>query len=209
MAFASLIRRRGVALVIAGPSGVGKSSITEGLLAAEPEATRSVSVTTRAPRAGESEGVHYAFRDPSAFDALVAAGALLEWAEVFGHRYGTPRASVMQALEEGRDVLFDIDWQGHRRLRSALPGDVVSLFVLPDSRTTLEGRLAGRGDLPEVRARRMVGAAGEIGHWREFDHVLVNQDLEATIGAVRAILAAARLVTARQVGLARFVAGLG
>lgn len=203
------IDRRGVALVIAGPSGVGKTAITRALLEAEPAAALSVSVTTRAPRPGEREGVDYFFRDAASFASLVAEGALLEWAEVFGRRYGTPRAPVVQALEAGRDLVFDIDWQGHRKLRAALPGDVVSVFVLPASRAVLAERLARRGDGETAIAARMAGAAGEIAHWDEFDHVLVNGDLGAAVGAVRAILHAARLEPARQPGLAAFVAGLG
>jgi guanylate kinase len=203
------IRRRGLGLVIAGPSGVGKSAITRALLADEPPASLSVSVTTRMPRPGENEGVHYFFRDRAAFDALMKGGELLEWAEVFGHRYGTPRAPVVNALEQGRDVVFDIDWQGFRKLRAALPGDVVGVFVLPASRAVLAERLAARGDTAAVIAERMRSAADEIAHWREFDHVVLNRDLRETVGAVREILHAARLVTARQTGLAEFVAGLG
>jgi guanylate kinase len=203
------IDRRGVALVIAGPSGVGKTAITRGLLAAEPSVLLSVSVTTRAPRPGEKDGVDYFFRDETDFAALVERGELLEWAEVFDRRYGTPRAPVVKALGAGRDVVFDIDWQGHRKLRAALPDDVVGVFVLPASREALAVRLAGRGDGEAAIAGRMRGAGTEIAHWPEFDHVLVNRDLAEAIGAVREILHAARLATARQPGLASFVAGLG
>ncbi|MGH7066643.1 MAG: guanylate kinase [Acetobacteraceae bacterium] len=209
MASRSSIGRRGVALVIAGPSGVGKSAITQALLAAEPATMRSVSATTRPPRAGEIQGVHYHFHDLAAFEQLAAGNELLEWAEVFDHRYGSPRAPVLAALEAGRDVLFDIDWQGHRRLRSALAGDVVGVFVLPASHSVLGERLAERGDPPARVARRMAGAAEQISHWREFDYVLVNHDLDAAIGMMRAILASARLATPRQTGLERFVAALG
>lgn len=202
------IRRRGLGLVIAGPSGVGKSAITRALLADEPLASLSVSVTTRTPRPGEKEGLHYFFRDRAAFDALTRGGQLLEWAEVFGERYGTPRAPVVNAFEEGRDVVFDIDWQGCRKLRAALPGDVVGVFVLPASRAVLAERLAARGDTAARIAERMRGAANEIAHWHEFDHVVVNRDLRETVVAVRAILRAARLATVRQTGLADFVAGL-
>ncbi|MGH7102009.1 MAG: guanylate kinase [Acetobacteraceae bacterium] len=202
------IGRRGVALVIAGPSGVGKSAVTQALLAAEPAAIRSVSATTRPPRAGEIEGVHYHFCDAGGFESLAAGGALLEWAEVFDHSYGTLRAPVLAALEAGRDVLFDIDWQGHRRLRAALGGDVVGVFVLPVSHSVLAERLAERGDPPDRIARRMAEAAAQISHWREFDYVVVNHDLGAALGALRAILTAARLATLRQAGLERFVAGL-
>jgi guanylate kinase len=200
--------RRGVGLVIAGPSGVGKTAITRGLLQAEPEISLSVSVTTRTPRPGEREGVDYFFRDAAAFEALISQGELLEWAEVYGRRYGTPRAPVAEALAAGRDVVFDIDWQGHRKLRAALPGDIVGIFVLPASRAVLTERLARRGDGEAVIAARMQGASAEMAHWAEFDHVLVNRDLAESVSSVRAILQAARLQTARQPGLAAFVAGL-
>ncbi len=204
------VARRGLCLVIAAPSGAGKSSITRALLGADPGLVLSVSVTTRAPRGGEQEGVHYYFRDQAAFDALAACGGLLEWASVFGRSYGTPREPVERALAAGRDVVFDIDWQGHRQLRAALPGDVVSVFVLPPSLAALESRLRGRGADDEAEiARRMRAAHAEIGHWHEFDHVVLNDDLPAAIEAVRAVLAAARLATPRQTGMADFVASLG
>jgi guanylate kinase len=203
------IPRRGVCLVIAAPSGAGKTAITRALLAQEHELMVSVSATTRAPRPGERDGVHYHFRDQAAFDAMVAEGALLEWAQVFGRCYGTPRAPVEQALAGGRDMVFDIDWQGYRQLRAALPGDVTGVFVLPPSLPALEGRLRARGgdDAAEI-ARRMAKARDEIGHWGEFEHVIVNDDFEQAVAAVRAVLHAARLATARQPGLAAFVAGL-
>jgi guanylate kinase len=205
----SSIRRRGVCLVIAAPSGAGKTAITRELLAQEPALSVSVSATTRAPRPGERDGVAYHFRDKAAFDAMVAEGALLEWAQVFGRFYGTPRAPVEQALAAGRDMVFDIDWQGHQQLRAALPGDVTGVFVLPPSLPALEARLRARGgdDATEI-ARRMAKARDEIAHWAEFDHVIVNDDFEAAVAAVRAVLHAARLATARQPGLQAFVAGL-
>lgn len=205
----SSIPRRGVCLVIAAPSGAGKTAITRALLAQEHELMVSVSVTTRAPRPGERDGVHYHFRDQAAFDAMVAGGALLEWAQVFGRSYGTPRAPVEQALTAGRDMVFDVDWQGYRHLRAALPGDVTGVFVLPPSLPALEGRLRARGgdDAAEI-ARRMAKAHDEIGHWQEFEHVIVNDDFEQAVAAVRAVLLAARLATKRQPGLAAFVAGL-
>ena len=204
-----LVTRRGLCLVIAAPSGAGKSSITRALLAADPQLALSVSVTTRAPRGGEKEGVDYFFRDQAAFDALAASGGLLEWASVFGRSYGTPREPVAHALAEGRDVMFDIDWQGHRQVRAALPGDVVGVFVLPPSFADLESRLRLRGsdDVTEID-RRMRAARGEIAHWQEFDHVVVNAELDVAVASIRAILQAARLATARQVGMADFVAGL-
>ncbi len=200
-----MICRRGLCLVIAAPSGAGKSSITRALLAAEPGLALSVSVTTRQPRPGEAEGVHYLFRSQQQFDSMVASGALLEWATVFGRGYGTPRAPVEQALAAGRDVVFDIDWQGHRLLRAALPGDVVGLFILPPSLAELEARLRRRGadDGPEI-ARRMDAARAEMAHAGEFDHVVVNRDFDAAVADTRAVLHAARTATTRLVGLDAF-----
>jgi len=200
------IPRRGLCLVIAAPSGAGKSSITRALLAAEPDLLLSVSVTTRAPRPGEAEGVHYFFRSPGEFAAMAAEGALLEWAEVFGRGYGTPRAPVEAALARGQDVMFDIDWQGYRQLRAALPGDVVGLFILPPSLGELEARLRARGadGAPEI-ARRMAAARAEISHAGEFDYVLVNEAFDRSVAATRAVLDAARLATHRQTGLAGFM----
>jgi guanylate kinase len=202
--------RRGLCLVLSAPSGAGKTAIAEALLASEPDLQASVSVTTRPPRPGEIDGVHYRFCDPAAFDRMVAAADLLEWARVLNrHCYGTPRAPVEEALGAGRDTVFDIDWQGHRQLRAALPGDVVGICILPPSLAALEARLRGRsGDDAAEIARRMQLAHTEIGHWPEFDHVVVNDDLERAVAAVRAVLHAARLVTARQTGLEDFVARL-
>ncbi len=204
------IARRGLCLVLAAPSGAGKSSITRALLDAEPALQLSVSVTTRAPRPGEREGVHYYFRSPEAFDRMAAAGELLEWARVFGRGYGTPRAPVEAALADGQDVVFDIDWQGYRQLRAALPGDVVGLFILPPSLPELEARLRARGadDADEI-ARRMREALSEISHAGEFDHVLVNRDFAESVAAARALLMAARLATRRLTGLGPFLARLG
>jgi guanylate kinase len=202
------LARRGVCLVIAAPSGAGKSSITRALLETEPELTLSVSVTTRQPRPGEREGADYFFRDQTAFDALAASGELLEWATVFGRSYGTPRAPVEAALAAGRDVAFDIDWQGCRNLRAALPSDVVSVFILPPSLAALEGRLRARGDDAAEIGHRMDAARAEIAHWREFDHIIVNVSFDTAVEAVRAVLHAARLATARQTGAAAFVADL-
>jgi guanylate kinase len=201
--------RRGVCLVIAAPSGAGKSTITRALLETEPNLTLSVSATTRAPRPGEQEGVHYFFRTPDAFAAMIAQGELLEWAEVFGRRYGTPRAPVERALDAGRDVAFDIDWQGHRQLRDKLPADVVSVFILPPTLQALERRLCTRaGDDPAEIARRMDAARAEIAHWPEFQHTVINDRLDDAVAAVRSVLHAARCATARQPGLPAFVAGL-
>ena len=203
----SPIARRGVCLVLSAPSGAGKSAIADALLASEPDLALSVSVTTRAPRPGEVDGVHYRFTDQTTFDRMVAAGELLEWARVLGrHCYGTPRAPVEQALTAGRDVVFDIDWQGHRQLRTALPADAVGVFILPPSLAALEKRLRARAgeDAAEI-ARRMRRALDEIAHWQEFDHVVVNEDFAQAVAAVRAVLHAARLATARQTGLPEFV----
>jgi guanylate kinase len=207
----TVIGRRGVCLVLSAPSGAGKTAIADALLASETELRRSVSVTTRAPRPGEVDGVHYHFRDMAEFERMVAAGELLEWARVLGrHCYGTPRAPVEAALRDGVDVVFDIDWQGHRQLHGALPDDVVGVFILPPSLEALESRLRGRsGDDEAEIARRMGLARDEISHWAEFDHVVVNQDLDRAVAAVRAVLRAARLATPRQTGLARFVSALG
>ncbi len=200
--------RRGVCLVVAAPSGAGKSTITRALLAMEPALSLSISATTRAPRAGEQDGVHYHFRTPAGFQAMIDAGAMLEWAEVFGRRYGTPRAPVEAALSAGRDVVFDIDWQGYAQLRAAMPGDVVGVFVLPPSLAVLEHRLRGRASDPEPEiARRMQAARSEIAHWAEFDHVVVNRSLDDAVTAIRSVLHSARSMTARQTGMRHFVDG--
>ena len=201
-------QRRGVCLVISAPSGAGKSTIANALRAAEPELTHSGSATTRAPRPGEVEGVHYSFRTLEQFAAMAEEGALLEWATVFGRGYGTPRAPVEACLAAGRDMVFDIDWQGHRQLRAALPGDVVGLFVLPASLGALRDRLAGRGqdDSGEIE-RRMQAARDECVHWPEFDHVLVNDRLDVAVAEARAVLAAARLASSRQASLAASILG--
>lgn len=194
--------------MIAAPSGAGKSTITRALLATEPELSLSISATTRAPRPGERDGVHYHFRDAAGFEAMVANGAMLEWATVFGRSYGTPRAPVERALAAGMDVVFDIDWQGFRQLRAALPGDVVGVFVLPPSRSALEARLRNRGDHPDEISRRMQAAQSEIAHWAEFDHVIVNRDLDTAIAVIQGVLHASRCTVARQPGLHGFVADL-
>ncbi|KAA2214339.1 guanylate kinase [Teichococcus oryzae] len=200
------ISRRGICLVLSAPSGAGKSSVSRALLECEPELRLSVSATTRAPRPGEQEGVHYFFRSPEQFAAMVAEGGMLEHANVFGRHYGTPRAPVEEALAAGRDVLFDIDWQGHLLLRAALPGDVVSVFLLPPSLEELERRLHGRGqDSAEEIARRMQASHDEISHWGDFDHVLVNRDFHQTVAEVRAIIRAARSTRLRQPWLPGFV----
>ncbi len=206
----SAIARRGLCLVLSAPSGAGKTAIADALLASEPALRPSVSVTTRAARPGEIGGTHYHFLDQAEFSRLAAAGELLEWARVLGrHCYGTPRGPVEQALRAGQDVVFDIDWQGHRQLREALPGDVVGVFILPPSLATLEARLRRRaGDDTAEIARRMALARDEIAHWPEFDHAVVNADLDAAVAAVRSVLHAARLATPRLTGMAEFVRDL-
>lgn len=204
------IQRRGVCLVIAAPSGGGKGAVTQALLKAETELSLSISVTTRAPRRDEQNGVHYHFVDQARFDAMADAGEFLEYARVFGrNHYGTPRTPVQTFLAAGQDVIFDVDWQGYHQIRHALPQDVVGVFLLPPSMAELERRLRGRGtDTPAEIDQRMATARDEISHWTEFDHVVLNDDFPATVAAVRAILLAARLRTERQPGLADFVARL-
>lgn len=206
------IARRGVCLILSAPSGAGKTAIAEALLATEPELERSISVTTRARRPAEIDGVHYHFLTEAEFQRAEQAGELLEWARVLQgtHAYGTPRAPVEKALAAGRDVVFDIDWQGHRQLREKLPADVVSVFVLPPNIAALRSRLVGRaGDGGEEIERRMRVARDEICHWVEFDHVVINEDLAVATEAVRAVLHGARSATSRLVGLPDYVSGLG
>ncbi len=205
------IARRGLCLVLCAPSGGGKGAITEALLAREPGLHRSVSVTTRAPRPGEVDGVHYHFITQDGFSLMERNGELLEWARVLRgtHGYGSPRAPVEAALAAGEDILFDIDWQGHRLLRDRMPGDVQGVFILPPGLDVLEQRLRVRGDSGTEIDRRMREAREEISHWREFDHVVVNEQLDQAVEEVGCILRAARLVTKRQVGLEGFVEALG
>jgi guanylate kinase len=205
----SAASRRGICLVLASAPGGGKTSVSRALLETEPELSLSVSATTRAPRPGEREGEHYFFRTPEQFADGVAAGAFLEHASFLGRSYGTPRAPVEAALAAGRDVLFDIEWQGHRQLKASMPEDVVGIFLLPPSLAELERRLRGRGQDPEEEiARRMAASREEMRHWDEFDHVLVNDDFAATVAAARAILHAARTRRSRLPWLPAFVAGL-
>ncbi len=185
-------------MVLAAPSGAGKTSLSRALLAAEPGLSLSVSVTTRAPRAGEIEGQHYYFIDQKQFEEMAASGALLEYATVFGRSYGTPRTPVEAALGAGRDVLFDIDWQGFRQLKAALPGDVVGVFIKPPSMQALRDRLAARGDAAEEIARRMDRAEAEISHAEEFDFVVENADFATALEELRGILNESR--AARQAG---------
>lgn len=203
------IARRGLLLVLSSPSGGGKTSIGRALRVTDPNLGLSISLTTRPPREGEVDGKDYHFVDEATFLAAARKGRLIEHAEVFGARYGTPRAPVEQALAEGRDLLFDIDWQGTRQLRESLPEDVVSVFILPPSMAELERRLrARRLDDDATVTRRMGRAASEIAHWDEYGYVVVNRDFDLSVAAVRSILAAERLRRTRQTGLAHFVAGL-
>lgn len=202
--------RKGLLLILSSPSGAGKSTLARMLMDWDPSIRFSVSATTRPPRAGEVDGQHYYFHDRMTFQAMAAAGEMLEHAEVFGNLYGSPRAPVEAAMAEGRDTLFDIDWQGGQQIRnSALGRDVVSVFVLPPSIAELDARLRGRGvDSEEVIAGRMAKSRDEISHWAEYDYVLVNDDLHMTFNKLKVILEAERQRRDRQPGLADFVRGL-
>jgi guanylate kinase len=203
------IRRRGLMLVLSSPSGAGKTTISRRMLERDPALTMSVSVTTRPQRPGEVPGVDYHFIDADSFQAMVERRELLEWARVFGNFYGTPRAPVEAALAAGRDVLFDIDWQGTQQLREAARADLVSIFVLPPTIAALERRLRSRAqDSDEEVARRMAKAADEMSHWPEYDYILVNHEIEGSVAQVAAILGAERLRRERQVGLHDFVSRL-
>jgi len=193
-------------LVLSSPSGAGKTTISRKLLEREANLTLSVSVTTRPMRPGERDGVDYRFIDQAKFARMAAKGELLEHATVFGNSYGTPRAAVDKSLVKGRDVLFDIDWQGTQQLRESAREDLVSVFVLPPTNRELERRLHARAQDPEdVVQARMAKAADEMSHWPEYDYVIVNTDIEASVASVQEILHAERLRRERQVGLRDFV----
>lgn len=203
------IARRGLLLVLSSPSGAGKTTLARELLKADADIAMSVSVTTRPPRPGEVEGRDYLFCEPDAFERMRNEGALLEWAIVHGNLYGTPKAPVMDMLAAGKDVLFDIDWQGARQMQEKVPEDLVRVFILPPSAAALEERLKKRAqDGADVVARRLAAAATEIGHWTEYDYVLVNSDVPTSLAGLTCILAAERLRRARQQGLGDFVHGL-
>lgn len=199
--------RRGLMFVLSSPSGAGKTTLSRRLLAKDPGIDLSVSATTRPPRKGEIDGADYFFVSPERFAEMVAGDELLEWATVFGNRYGTPRAPVEAALHTGRDVLFDIDWQGTQQLQQTdAASDLVRVFILPPDLAELERRLTGRAtDAQHVIADRMARARDEISHWGEYDYILINDNAETCLGEIRAILHAERLRRKRQLGLAAFV----
>jgi guanylate kinase len=203
------IRRRGLLLVLSSPSGAGKSTIARNLLESDRELELSVSVTTRPRRASEIDGRHYHFIDKREFGILRDNGELLEWAEVHGNFYATPRGPAEKAMAEGRDMLFDIDWQGAVQLREKVPADIVSIFILPPSMAELKARLLRRAeDQEKVIAQRLKNARTEIEHWTEYDFVVVNDDLDHAFAEVQAIVKAERLRRDRRPGLFQFVTGL-
>ena len=199
--------RRGLLIILSSPSGAGKSTLAGRLMAWDASLSFSVSATTRPPRPGELDGREYYFRARADFEDMIDAGEMLEHAEVFGNLYGSPRAPVQDAIEAGRDVIFDIDWQGGQQVRnSTLSKDVVSIFILPPSIAELDRRLRARGqDSPDVIATRMAQSEAEISHWAEYDYVLVNEDIDETEEKLKTILTAERLHRDRQPGLAGFV----
>lgn len=203
------LSRRGLLFILSSPSGAGKSTLAKKLLTADDEIAMSVSVTTRAQRPGEVDGEDYRFVSGEAFAEMVADNSFLEYATVFGHRYGTPAAPVQQSLENGQDVLFDIDWQGTQQLYQRAGQDVVRVFILPPTLAELRTRLQSRNtDSPEIIENRMQRAASEISHWDGYDYVLVNDDLDACFAKVKQILATERMRRARQTGLISFVRDL-
>lgn len=200
------IERRGLMLVLSSPSGAGKTTISRMLLEDDDNISLSVSVTTRPMRPGEVDGVDYHFVDPDEFGLMLNRQELLEHAKVFDHYYGTPKGAVEEALSAGKDILFDIDWQGEQQLKQAALTDLASVFILPPSTEELARRLQNRAsDPPDVVAARMAKAPDEISHWPEYDYIIVNYDIDDSVAKVRAILAAERLKRERQVGLTAFV----
>ncbi|MDP3264445.1 MAG: guanylate kinase [Tabrizicola sp.] len=201
--------RRGLLLILSSPSGAGKSTLSRMLMEWDPTMRFSVSATTRPPRPGETDGREYYFRSRDDFQSMVAAGDMLEHAEVFGNLYGSPRGPVEAAMKAGRDTVFDIDWQGGQQIKQSMRDDVVSIFILPPSIAELERRLRGRGqDSDEVIAGRMAKSRDEISHWAEYDFVLVNTDLDATFEDLKTIVQGQRLRRDRQPALSEFVRGL-
>ncbi|MEL7029479.1 MAG: guanylate kinase [Pseudomonadota bacterium] len=201
--------RRGLMLVLSSPSGAGKTTLSRRLLAQHPDMMLSISATTRPRRPGEADGVDYIFVSAEDFALMRNRAEFLEWAQVFDHSYGTPRAPVEAALAAGKDVLFDIDWQGAQQLDEAAGEDLVKVFILPPNKAELERRLRARARDPEdVVAKRMAKADAEISHWAEYDYVIVNSDLDRSFEMLETILRAERLKRRRQVGLSDFVQGL-
>lgn len=200
------ISRRGIMLVLSSPSGAGKTTLTRNLLEQEENVALSVSVTTRPRRPSEIEGVHYFFLNKQQFEGMRDSSQLLEWAEVHGNYYGTPREPVEKALSAGRDVMFDIDWQGTQQLYEKMPNDVVSVFVLPPSANELKMRLERRAEDSEaIIAERLRNAAEEFRHWNEYDYILVNRDLDKSFTRLRSILTAERLKRVKMPNLEKFV----
>jgi len=199
-------RRRGLMLVLSSPSGAGKTTLSRRLLQSDPDIVMSVSATTRPPRPNEIDGQDYYFVTAQKFDSMVAQNEFLEHALVFGNKYGTPRAPVMKALEDGKDVLFDIDWQGTQQLKQQARDDLASVFVVPPSKAELERRLRIRAqDSEEVVRQRMAKASDELSHWAEYDYLLMNDDIQHAMGKLEEILRVERSRRARQPGLADFV----
>jgi len=205
----SAIQRRGLMLVLSSPSGAGKTTLSRQLLDNDKQIQLSVSCTTRQKRPGERDGVDYRFVDTATFRGMIERKQFLEYAEVFGNYYGTPKAPVDEAVAAGRDVLFDIDWQGTQQLRDKGRADLVTVFILPPSTRDLEKRLLTRAQDPkEIVAQRMAKAADEMSHWAEYDYVVVNSDIATSLSNLKAILTAERLKRERQVGMSGFVKGL-
>ena len=209
MAGSNSLKRRGLMFVLSSPSGAGKTTIAHRLLQEDLEIAMSISVTTRPIRPGETDGLDYRFTDKASFAAMIERDEFLEWAEVFGHLYGTPKSQVRAGLKEGQDFLFDIDWQGTQQLYQRMETDVVRVFLLPPSIEALEARLRSRGtDSEEVIRSRMDRARFEISHWDGYDYVVINDDMEACFRQVHGILNAERLRRARQTGLVDFTRDL-
>jgi guanylate kinase len=205
----SAIQRRGLMLVLSSPSGAGKTTLSRQLLDNDKQIQLSVSCTTRQKRPGERDGVDYRFVDTATFRGMIERKEFLEYAEVFANYYGTPKAPVDEALADGRDVLFDIDWQGTQQLRDKGRADLVTVFILPPSTRDLEKRLLTRAQDPkEIVAQRMAKAADEMSHWDAYDYVVVNRDIATSLNNLKAILTAERLKRGRQVGMETFVKGL-
>jgi guanylate kinase len=206
---APTIQRRGLMLVLSSPSGAGKTTLSRQLLDNDSQIQLSVSCTTRAKRPGEKDGLDYKFLDTASFRGMIDRGEFLEHARVFEHYYGTPRAPVEKALDAGRDMLFDIDWQGTQQLKEKGRDDLVTVFILPPSTRDLERRLITRAqDSPEIVAKRMAKAADEMSHWAEYDYVIINRDIATSLIELKSILTAERLKRERQFGLSAFVKAL-